>query len=61
MPTSLIAPFEQPETELRLFAYVLGFTETEEMPDEAAARPGDLRRRAGGGFWIFDGDAWIEW
>lgn len=48
------------DPDLGVFAYLLALSETEEKPDELA-RAGDLRRRAGGGFWIFDGEGWIEW
>ena len=60
MQTDPVAEFDYSDPELRLFAYLLAASETEERPSDVA-RPGDLRRRAGGGFWIFDGDAWVEW
>jgi hypothetical protein len=60
VPTTLAASPQPADPDLGLFAYLLACSETEERPDEEA-RPGDLRRRAGGGFWIFDGERWIEW
>lgn len=60
MQTDLTVPPDHSDPEFRLFAYLLDASETAEKPS-GDARPGDLRRRAGGGFWIFDGEAWIEW
>ncbi len=61
MHTHTDAPPAPADPDFAVFAYLLALSETEARPDDEAARPGDLRRRAGGGFWIFDGERWIEW
>lgn len=60
MQTTLADPKVHADLDLGLFAYLMALSETDDKPDEVA-RPGDLRRRGGGGFWIFDGEAWVEW
>ncbi|WP_133769344.1 hypothetical protein [Enterovirga rhinocerotis] len=61
MQTNRASPPGPTDPDLPVFAYLLALSETDERPKDDAARPGDLRRRAGGGFWIFDGERWIEW
>ena len=58
MQTTLAEP---PDLFLGLFAYLLALSESDEAPEDDGARAGDLRRRSGGGFWIFDGETWVEW
>ncbi|WP_375461884.1 hypothetical protein [uncultured Enterovirga sp.] len=53
---------EPRDPDLGFFAYLLALSEQDNPPDMTErARPGDLRRKPGGAYWIFNGEAWIEW